>query len=124
MSSKRSRRSLALRRAGAGLVVGALGTTLVVVYVDRSRHHTETVKASTSTPTSAVHAEVAALDGTYDVDVTVAGAEYGTTWPNTKLTTGQHLAQHWTIDCRLSTCQVSIGSGHVAEDPDGATLST
>jgi len=124
MSSKRSRRSLALRRAGAGLVVGALGTTLVVVYVDRSQHHVETVKAATSTPTGAVHAEVASLDGTYDVDVTVVNAVYGSTWPNPQLTAGQHLPQRWTVDCKLATCKVTIASGHVAEDPDGATLST
>lgn len=125
MSTKRSRRSLALRRAGAGLLAGGLATTLVVVYVDRSTHHTETTPASATTPvTQAAHAEVAALDGQFDVDVTVVAAEYGATWPSTPLTAGQHLAQRWTFDCRKATCKVSISTGHVAEDPDGATLST
>lgn len=107
------------------LVVAGLATTLVVVFVDRSGHHTTLVDTSTPAATTpAATVPPAALDGEHDVTVTVVSAEYGTTWPGPRLVAGQTLGQRWTIDCREDTCRVDVGSGHVTEDPDGASVST
>src|SRR4051812_47085341 len=105
--------------------MGGLATTLVVVYVDRSGRHTETASADTPAPTPVSTAPTAAsIDGTYDVKVKVVSADYGSTWPSPQLVAGQEVPQRWTIDCRATTCKVTITTGHIAEDPDGATVAT
>lgn len=122
MSSKRARRSLLLRRGAAGLLAGGLATTLVVVYIDRSGHHVTTVEAGSTHTTVATGPTVAALDGTYNVTITVVNADYGVTWPGPQLTDGQQLTQRWTIVCKATSCKLTVANGHVAEDPDGASM--
>ena len=53
----------------------------------------------------------AALDGTYDVTVSVASAQYGATWPSQRLTPGQQLV-HRSGPSRAGSIR-AIDPGHV-----------
>lgn len=131
MSEKRPRRPVeasrarTLRRVASSVLIGGLLTTLVFVFVDRQGRHHESVTASATT-VPVTSAPSAALQGSYDITIRVLSADYGATWPatNPRLTPGQILSQTWSIDCRGSACAISITSGHVAEDPSGATVAS
>jgi hypothetical protein len=131
MSQKHARSRLAAltsptaRRVGMGVVIAGLGTTLVFVFLHQ-RNEDDSVDASVSPPisTTTVVTPPAAINGIYDVVVTVTSAEYGASWPGTQLVAGQQLTQTWSMDCRHDTCELSITSGHVVEDPDAASVST
>lgn len=131
MSEKRPRRPIErsrarlARRVASSVLVGGLLVTLVIVVADRrSGGHTS---AATAPPTpAATSAPRAALQGVYDVTLTVGSVEYGATWPaaNPRLTPGQTVTQRWSIECGSTACSISIITGHIAEDPDRSTVST
>ena len=122
MSDKQPRARV-VPRVLAGLLIGVLVTTLVVVFLDRrGRHRTSlpppVVTATTGVPT--------VLQGTFDVTLTATSVEYGATWNSAspRLTAGQKLEQRWSIDCRGLTCVINVVAGHVPEDPEGATVAS
>ena len=122
MSDKRPRAHVIPRVLG-GLVIGALATTLVVVYLDRRGGHQAVAPPPVVTATSGVPT---ALQGTFDVVLTTTAVEYGATWisASPRLTVGQTVSQQWAIDCRGLTCVINVPAGHVPEDPDGATVAS
>jgi hypothetical protein len=113
-----------MRRVAMSVVVGGLATALVVVYIDRNGRDNRVVTVSAPVSTTVGTTPVAALNGTYDVIITAASAEYGATWPGPQLTPSVPITQQWLITCLRDTCAVKVTTGHVAEDPDGANLST
>jgi hypothetical protein len=106
--------------------IAALAATLVVVFINRNNHDTtvENVVAPLASTSTVPPVAPAVLDGTFDVTATVVSAEYGATWPHPQLVAGQQLTQSWSVTCRLDTCVARVVSGHVPEDPDGASVST
>jgi hypothetical protein len=112
-------------RVLGGLLIGGLLTTLVVVYVDRRNRGHSAAPLPPVTATTSV-GPAAALQGNFDVTLKAVAVEYGATWSaaTPRLTVGQAVQQSWSIDCRGSTCVINISAGHIAEDPDGATVAS
>ena len=106
-----------MRRVAMSVVVGGLATALVVVYIDRNGKDNKVVTVSTPVATTTGTTPVAALNGTYDVIVTVVSAEYGATWPGPQLTPSAPVTQQWSITCRANSCAVKVTSGHVSRRP-------
>jgi hypothetical protein len=108
-----------------GLLIGGLTTTLVVAYADRRHRGHSAAPIPVATATTSVGPPTA-LQGNFDVTLTAAAVEYGATWSaaSPRLTPGQTVQQRWSIDCRTSTCVINVTAGHIAEDPDGATVAT
>ncbi|MEY2430550.1 MAG: hypothetical protein QOC92_275 [Acidimicrobiaceae bacterium] len=112
-------------RVLGGLLIGGLLTTLVVVYADRRNRGHSTAPLPPVTATTSVGPPTA-LQGNFDVTLTATAVEYGSTWTsaNPQIAVGQAVTQRWSIDCRSSICVINITTGHIAEDPDGATVAS
>ncbi|MEY2405334.1 MAG: hypothetical protein QOG39_250 [Acidimicrobiaceae bacterium] len=129
MSDKRLRPPVATRtasRVALGLAIGAVITVLVVVVTRR-------VTDDSSSPTSAVAAGPTAstlpaprLAGSYEVTLDVVAIDYGATWPasSPRLSAGQRLVQRWSVECRGTSCAISVTGNHIAEDMNGATVTS
>ena len=115
----------ATQRVLASLVIGGLVTTLVVVYIDR-RSSGESVATPPLPSSTTTTGPPSALQGDFDVAMTVASVEYGATWSaaTPRLTPGQVVDEQWAVNCNAAGCVVTVTRGHIAEDPDRAAMSS
>ena len=111
------------RRVLAGVVIGLLLASLVVIVVRRVRDDDAPATIVATAPSASIVPD-AELAGTYVVTLRIASVEYGATWPATsaRLTAGQTIPQEWTVECRGSACTIAVSGNHIPEDPNGAVV--